>query len=112
MIFDSSGTSRPTVPGSDYVCLDINKLMYDLEHDDETVVISSLLKWLPVKVLYNMRHAARCALRVVVVDKPSGSPLALYIISIKTCKFMFVLKIYKYYCVFCGVNMVYLWKNV
>jgi hypothetical protein len=29
------GTSRPTVPGSDYVCLDINKLMYDLEHDDE-----------------------------------------------------------------------------
>ena len=36
------GTSRPTVPGSDYACLDINKLMYDLEHDDETVVISSV----------------------------------------------------------------------
>jgi hypothetical protein len=46
------GTSRPTVPGSDYVCLDINKLMYDLEHDDEMVVISSLLKWLPAEVLY------------------------------------------------------------
>jgi hypothetical protein len=44
-------------PGSDYVCLDINKLMYDLEHDDETVVISSLLKWLPAKVLYYMSHA-------------------------------------------------------
>jgi hypothetical protein len=43
--------------GSDYVCLDINKLMYDLEHDDETVVISSLLKWLPAEVLYHMRHA-------------------------------------------------------
>jgi hypothetical protein len=71
------GTSRPTVPGSDYVCLDINKLMYDLEHDDEMVVISSLLKWLPAEVLYHMRHAARCALRVVVVDKPSGSPLHL-----------------------------------
>jgi hypothetical protein len=54
------------LPGSDYVCLDINKLMYDLEHDDETVVISSLLKWLPAKILYHMRHAARCALRVVV----------------------------------------------
>ena len=71
------GTSRPTVPDSDYVCLDINKLMHDLEHDDETVVISSLLKWLPAEVLYHMRHAARCALRVVVVDKPSGSPLHL-----------------------------------
>jgi hypothetical protein len=51
--------------------------MYDLEHDDETVVISSLLKWLPTEVLYHMRHAARCALRVVVVGKPSGSPLHL-----------------------------------
>jgi hypothetical protein len=30
--------------------------MYDLEHDDETVVISSLLKWLPAEVLYHMRH--------------------------------------------------------
>jgi hypothetical protein len=55
----------------------INKLMYDLEHDDETVVISSLLKWLPAKVLYHMCHTARCALRVVVVDKSSGSPLHL-----------------------------------
>ena len=70
------GTSCPTVPGSDYVCLDINKFMYDLEHD-ETVVISSLLKWLPAEVLYHMRHAAMCALRVVVVDKHSGSPLHL-----------------------------------
>jgi hypothetical protein len=52
-------------------------LMYDLEHYDETVVISSLLKWLPAKILYHMRHAARCALRVVVVDTPSGSPLHL-----------------------------------
>jgi hypothetical protein len=37
-------TSRPTVPGSDYVCLDINKLMYDLEHDDETVVIPRTIR--------------------------------------------------------------------
>ena len=71
------GTSRPTVPGSDYICLDINKLMFNLEHDDETVVISSLLKWLPAEVLYHMRHTAMCAFCVVVVDKPSGSPLHL-----------------------------------
>jgi hypothetical protein len=69
--------ARPTLEYA--FCLDISKLMYDLEHDDETVVISSLLKWLPVKVLYNMRHAARCALRVVVVDKPNGSPLRILV---------------------------------
>jgi hypothetical protein len=50
--------------------------MYDLEHDDETVVISSLLKWLPAKVLYHMRHAARCALRVV---EPAGTPLRILV---------------------------------
>jgi hypothetical protein len=42
--------------------------MHDLEHDDETVVISSLLKWLPAEVLYHMRHAARCAHTLEVVD--------------------------------------------